>query len=613
MTVTPEYWDSAINVNLRHQFFAAQAVHPHMRELGDGSIVNFSSTAWMFGGGDFIVYSTAKAGVVGLTNALARAFGGDNIRVNAIAPGAVMTERQLRLWYTEESADAMAARQMIKQRLLPEEVARAALFLAADDSRMITKQCLLVDAGISLMLDDRTESLRPHLRARPAGPRHAARQPGRPRSRRLHRDRRGARRQDAGDLRAVARRDGRRRTDALRDRLACARHDAGGQRRPDDGAGRPRHPRRDGARREGDPPRPHHRALRRPRRARRRSGRRWSARCATRFAKRRRSRRDAGVTLAIENHQDFGSAELVAFCEEAGPSVGICYDTGNSFPVAEAPLDFTRVVAPHVAPRPSQGLPRPVHRRGLSPRPLRNRRRRGADSPRSRRSSREHHHAPHRRARARRARGAPRAPVHARLVEGLSAEDGARRSPHASPPRADRRLPDDADYRTPWERGEDGALAAYEMDMIRKSAANMRDLGLMEERRMSGELTGKVAFVTGSGRGLGRVMAERLAELGADVAIHDIDWTAPAKYGEFARCRRRRPRRSRRLRRPHRRGHRQYRRPRRRSAKMKAEIDGQARPGRDSGQLRRRRHRRLRRQAEPQQCAPHLLRGHPGR
>jgi NAD(P)-dependent dehydrogenase (short-subunit alcohol dehydrogenase family) len=86
--------------------------------------------------------------VVGLTNALARAFGGDAIRVNAIAPGAVMTEKQLRLWYTEETAAVMAERQLIKTRLLPEDVARAALFLAADDSRMITKQCIMVDAGI---------------------------------------------------------------------------------------------------------------------------------------------------------------------------------------------------------------------------------------------------------------------------------------------------------------------------------------------------------------------------------------------------------------------------------------------------------------------------------
>ncbi len=146
--VTPEYWDAAMNVNLRHAFFAAQAVRPHMQELGHGSIINFSSTAWMYGGADFVAYSTAKSGVVGLTYALARAFGGDNIRVNAIAPGAVVTERQLRLWYSEEQADEMASRQMIQRRLLPEDIARAALFLAADDSRMITKQCIVVDAGL---------------------------------------------------------------------------------------------------------------------------------------------------------------------------------------------------------------------------------------------------------------------------------------------------------------------------------------------------------------------------------------------------------------------------------------------------------------------------------
>jgi len=89
--VTPESWDQAMDVNLRHQFFAAQAVHPHMKELGYGAIINFSSVAWIFGGADFIAYSSAKAAVVGLTNGLARAFGPDNIRVNAIAPGAVHT------------------------------------------------------------------------------------------------------------------------------------------------------------------------------------------------------------------------------------------------------------------------------------------------------------------------------------------------------------------------------------------------------------------------------------------------------------------------------------------------------------------------------------------
>jgi NAD(P)-dependent dehydrogenase (short-subunit alcohol dehydrogenase family) len=147
--VSVAYWDQCQNVNLRHHFFAAQAVHPQMRELGSGSIVNLSSTAWRFGAAEMPAYAAAKAAIVGLTRALARAFGPDNIRVNAIEPGAVMTERQRQLWYkTPESIEAMAQRQAIKSTLLGEEIARAALFLAADDSRMITKQSLTVDAGI---------------------------------------------------------------------------------------------------------------------------------------------------------------------------------------------------------------------------------------------------------------------------------------------------------------------------------------------------------------------------------------------------------------------------------------------------------------------------------
>ena len=147
--VSVEYWDHTQNVNLRHHFFAAQAVHPQMRELGFGSIINLSSIAWRFGAGEMPAYATAKAGVVGLTRALARAFGSDNIRVNAIEPGAVMTDRQRQLWYkTPESVEAVAQRQMIRTTLLGEEIARTALFLAADDSRMITKQSLTVDAGL---------------------------------------------------------------------------------------------------------------------------------------------------------------------------------------------------------------------------------------------------------------------------------------------------------------------------------------------------------------------------------------------------------------------------------------------------------------------------------
>jgi NAD(P)-dependent dehydrogenase (short-subunit alcohol dehydrogenase family) len=146
--ITAEAWDEAMHVNLRHQFFAAQAVHPHMKKLGSGAIINFSSIAWMAGGAEFVPYATAKAAIVGLTNSLARLYGDDDIRVNAIAPGAVVTEKQLRLWYDEEQADQFAARQALHHRLLADEVARLALFLAADDSRMITKQCFIIDAGL---------------------------------------------------------------------------------------------------------------------------------------------------------------------------------------------------------------------------------------------------------------------------------------------------------------------------------------------------------------------------------------------------------------------------------------------------------------------------------
>ncbi len=141
-------WDWALDVNLKHQFFAAQIARRSMREIGGGSIINFSSTAWMLGTARLSAYSAAKAGVVGLTNGLAREFGPDNIRVNAIAPGAVITERQRRLWMSEADVAQFVARQCLPRILLADEIARMALFLAADDSRMITKQCMIVDAGL---------------------------------------------------------------------------------------------------------------------------------------------------------------------------------------------------------------------------------------------------------------------------------------------------------------------------------------------------------------------------------------------------------------------------------------------------------------------------------
>mgnify|MGYP002387803116 FL=1 len=148
--VTEEYWDGSQAINLKPQFFAAQAVRPHMKQLGSGAIVNFSSIAWKGGAANMPAYATAKAAIIGLTRALARGFGADNIRVNAIEPGAVMTDRQRELWYkTQESIDAMVQRQVLQRVLLGDEIARTVLFLCADDSQMITKQTFTVDAGLS--------------------------------------------------------------------------------------------------------------------------------------------------------------------------------------------------------------------------------------------------------------------------------------------------------------------------------------------------------------------------------------------------------------------------------------------------------------------------------
>ncbi|MEO6301280.1 MAG: SDR family oxidoreductase [Paracoccaceae bacterium] len=147
--VTEDYWDHSMDINLRPQFFAAQAVRSQMRELGGGSIINFSSISWRHGADAMSVYATAKAAILGLTRALGRGFGPDNIRVNAIEPGAVITERQRQLWYrTEAEVQAMVERQAIGRVLLGEDIARMVLFLGADDSAMITKQSFIVDAGI---------------------------------------------------------------------------------------------------------------------------------------------------------------------------------------------------------------------------------------------------------------------------------------------------------------------------------------------------------------------------------------------------------------------------------------------------------------------------------
>jgi NAD(P)-dependent dehydrogenase (short-subunit alcohol dehydrogenase family) len=146
-SVTVDYWDNRMQVNLRHQFFAAQAVRPMMREAGGGSIINFGSITWLVGDPDCPAYVTAKAAVGGLTRALAREFGAENIRVNCVLPGWVMTERQVKLWLDADGERQIAERQCLKQKLYPPDIARMVLFLAADDSRMCTSQNYIVDGG----------------------------------------------------------------------------------------------------------------------------------------------------------------------------------------------------------------------------------------------------------------------------------------------------------------------------------------------------------------------------------------------------------------------------------------------------------------------------------
>jgi NAD(P)-dependent dehydrogenase (short-subunit alcohol dehydrogenase family) len=145
--VTVEYWDDRMAINLRPQFFAAQAVRDQMRDAGGGSIINFGSITWMVGDADCPAYVTAKAAITGMTRALARELGPEKIRVNCMIPGWVMTERQMKLWLTAAGEQQIADRQCLQERVYPADIARMALFLAADDSRMCTSQHFIVDGG----------------------------------------------------------------------------------------------------------------------------------------------------------------------------------------------------------------------------------------------------------------------------------------------------------------------------------------------------------------------------------------------------------------------------------------------------------------------------------
>lgn len=145
--VTPAYWDDRMAVNLKHQFFAAQAVRPQMRDSGGGSIINFGSITWLVGDPDCIAYVTAKSAINGLTRGLARELGPEKIRVNAVMPGWIMTKRQVELWLTPAGEKQIEERQCLRDRLYPPDVARMVLFLAADDSRMCSAQNYIVDGG----------------------------------------------------------------------------------------------------------------------------------------------------------------------------------------------------------------------------------------------------------------------------------------------------------------------------------------------------------------------------------------------------------------------------------------------------------------------------------
>ncbi|MEL6784042.1 MAG: SDR family oxidoreductase [Pseudomonadota bacterium] len=145
--VTSDYWDERIAINIKHQFFAAQAVAPGMKELGGGSIINMGSTSWMIGNGGMACYTASKSAVLGLTRSLARDLGPDNIRVNSIAPGWIITERQRENWLDEAGKEAIFRQQCLKRYLVEDDIARPVLFFASDEAGACTNQSYIVDGG----------------------------------------------------------------------------------------------------------------------------------------------------------------------------------------------------------------------------------------------------------------------------------------------------------------------------------------------------------------------------------------------------------------------------------------------------------------------------------
>jgi NAD(P)-dependent dehydrogenase (short-subunit alcohol dehydrogenase family) len=148
LDVEPEFWDWSLSINLDAYFFACQAVIPGMQAASGGAIINFSSISYMMGNAGYIAYTTANAGITGMTRSLAREFGPDNIRANALAPGWVLTPKQKELWADPASLAAHLDKQCLKEHLVEQDVVDATLFLASNTSRMMTGQTLAVDGGV---------------------------------------------------------------------------------------------------------------------------------------------------------------------------------------------------------------------------------------------------------------------------------------------------------------------------------------------------------------------------------------------------------------------------------------------------------------------------------
>jgi len=146
--LTPADWDWLQSVNLKAYFFAAQIAGKMMEAKGRGSIINFSSISYLMGNAGYPAYTTANGGITAMSRSLAREMGPAGIRVNALAPGWVLTEKQLDKWATPDGLAAHLERQCLKTHLVPQDIVDAVLFLASDASRMMTGQCMVVDGGV---------------------------------------------------------------------------------------------------------------------------------------------------------------------------------------------------------------------------------------------------------------------------------------------------------------------------------------------------------------------------------------------------------------------------------------------------------------------------------